>query len=250
MKQNRIIELNGYIEVPWEVTEEAFDSEWQNFLMENHWNFAGAVRELTEEELKYRAGQIEREETGREDAEKPAEEIGEAVPRLALELGREEDGIWLERRPNDFAEYESQVESLLSCSYHVIDFLPMRVDIAESDFYFEVEQFFMKEKELKAIARGFGRMILKLLCYFPFEVYTGEYEWQPGAQSAEIVKWIRTIVVGRSGELGILFPKENAFLLIQGGSLGMTVFNCSERVETVLAPLVWSEGFFWWEGEL
>lgn len=299
-KEYRMIEINGCIEVPWEVTEEDVWRRWNHFVEANHWAFGGGIQELYEDEereiemprtlqaqesgalpLLLKTLEESEEEEDLEDDEDSGDEdskeyrwesyvseshasekkdaeaedssivnsLPDSIEKISVKAAAKLDDGIPDHRPNDFAKYEGQVESLLSSEYHVIDFLPMRVDIQESSFYFDAEQFFLKEKELKGIAKSFVRIVLKLLCYFPFEIYTGEYEWQPEARCNEIAKWIRTIVAGRSGEMGILFPKEDTFLLIQGGSLGMTVFHCSERIENVLAPLVWSEGFFWWEGE-
>ena len=66
---------------------------------------------------------------------------------------------------------EQQLERLLEQPYYVIDFLPRQVQKNEGHFFFEVEEYFFNDIELKSISEKFVHIILKTLCYFEFSIY-------------------------------------------------------------------------------
>lgn len=140
---------------------------------------------------------------------------------------------------------DKQVEILLDQSYYVIDFLPRQVQKDEGPYFFEVEEYFFNDKELKRISNKFVRIILKTLCYFEFSIYTES--WLETVSPDDIAKTIKDIVIGQKGFVNILLTQENVLLHISGGDLNIAVHNCNKNVESIMEALALSEGLFWWK---
>ena len=76
---------------------------------------------------------------------------------------------------------------LFSEDYRIIDFLPRAVSTEEDDFYEEAEQYFLQDKHLQVFCDKTIAIVLKVLCYFPFEIYVWE-EYKPGKQERGVAE--------------------------------------------------------------
>lgn len=64
-----------------------------------------------------------------------------------------------------------KMSQLFNEDYRVIDFLPGRVPDEADTIFEEVEQYFMQDKQLQVFCDKVIAIVLKLLCYYPFEMY-------------------------------------------------------------------------------
>jgi len=140
---------------------------------------------------------------------------------------------------------EQQVEKLLEQPYYVIDFLPRQVQKDEGYFFFEVEEYFLNINEINRISEKFIHIILKTLCYFKFSVYAEK--WLNTVKPEELASVIKKVVTKQKGFIHILLSQDNVLLEIKGGDLHISVFNCNEKIESIMKALAISEGLFWWK---
>ena len=68
-----------------------------------------------------------------------------------------------------------KLDSLFSQDYRVIDFLPSHVAEHGNSIFEEVESYFLQDKQLQEFCDKAIAIILKVICYYPFEVYVEEY---------------------------------------------------------------------------
>ncbi|MFR3727690.1 hypothetical protein [Lacrimispora sp.] len=137
---------------------------------------------------------------------------------------------------------EQQVEELLEQPYYVIDFLPRQVQKDEGYFFFEVEEYFLNSNELDRISEKFIHIILKTLCYFEFSVY--KEKWLNSVTPKKLASVIKKVVTKQKGFIYILLSQNNILIEINGGDLHISVFNCNEKVESIMKALAISEGLF------
>lgn len=140
---------------------------------------------------------------------------------------------------------EEQVEKLLEQPYYVIDFLPQQVQKDKSYFFLEVEKYFKKNNELNSISEKFIHIILKTLCYFEFSVYAEK--WMNTVTPKELAGVIKKVITKQKGFIHILLFQDNVLIKISGGDLNITIFNCNEKIESIMKALAISEGLFWWK---
>lgn len=138
---------------------------------------------------------------------------------------------------------DSQVRTLLAGSYHIMDMLPAVVPENRYAVFSDIEEYFFAEKEVQNIADKFIRIVLKLLCYYPSNVYYKQ--WHQQLNAVTLAGMIKEIVVTQRGFLNILFEKENMLLQVDGGELHLTVYGGNDDVSHMLADLAQSEGLFW-----
>ena len=137
---------------------------------------------------------------------------------------------------------EQQVEELLEQPYYVIDFLPRQVQKDEGYFFFEVEEYFFNSNELDRISEKFIHIILKTLCYFEFSVY--KEKWLNSVTPKKLASVIKKVVTKQKGFIYILLSQNNILIEINGGDLHISVFNCNEKIESIMKALAISEGLF------
>lgn len=142
-------------------------------------------------------------------------------------------------------ERDCQMETLLEKPGFVIDFLPRQVPGDSQGRFFEVEQYFLKNKELKRMAKRFVRIILKLQCYYHLEIYSGK--WMEHMEIDELAAYIEQTVLKKKENIQFLFPEENVLLCLEGDSLNLTVYNPGPEIQKILSELAASEGMFFWQ---
>ena len=141
-------------------------------------------------------------------------------------------------------DHNTQIEILLNKSFFVIDPLPEQVPKTSQGRFFDIEQYFMSHTEIKNHALKIIRIILKLYCYFSFDVYCKQ--WFNNIEIKQLAKMIDDIVTCKKGDIYILLIDEDCLLHIEGGVLSVTVYNPNTHLQQLLSALTLSENLFWW----
>ena len=144
---------------------------------------------------------------------------------------------------------------LFSEDYRIIDFLPRAVSTEEDDFYEEAEQYFLQDKHLQEFCDKTIAIVLKVLCYFPFEIYVEEYKplvnkregWLKDKRCEMIVKLMKKVILKKRGQIDILLGGEDSIINISGGVLSIAVYHESESLKVLLEKIVAAEGLYYWK---
>lgn len=144
---------------------------------------------------------------------------------------------------------------LFSEDYRIIDFLPRAVPEGEDAFFQEVEQYFLQDKLLQEFCSKTIAIILKILCYYPFEVYVEEYTpllnkregWLKDKRCEMVVKLLKKIILKKKGQINILLAGEDSIISINGGVLSIAVYHESEALRALLDKIVKTEGLYYWK---
>lgn len=147
-----------------------------------------------------------------------------------------------------------KMSQLFNEDYRVIDFLPGRVPSEADTIFEEVEQYFMQDKQLQVFCDKVIAIVLKLLCYYPFEMYVQEHiplirqreGWLKDKRCDTIVKIMKKTILKRKGQIDILLTRENSMLSISGGTLSIAVYNESDSLREMLQSMVHTEGLYDW----
>ena len=147
-----------------------------------------------------------------------------------------------------------KMSQLFNEDYRVIDFLPGRVSDDAETLYEEVEQYYLQDKQLQNFCDKVISIVLKLLCYYPFEMYVQEHiplirtreGWLKDKRCDTIVKLIKKTILKRKGQIDILLTRDNSMLSISGVTLNIAVYNESESLRAMLQSMVRAEGLYDW----
>ena len=132
------------------------------------------------------------------------------------------------------------MEELLNKPYWVIDFLPRQVPAKGGGQFFAVEEYYLRS----LLRRGFAEILLKLNCYYDFEVCEPETEkWQKNPPPEALFSWI----ADNEKDLCVLLPRENALITANRDDLYMTVYAPSEELLQLLRALAAASGLFLWQ---
>ena len=105
-----------------------------------------------------------------------------------------------------------QLSLLFIEDYRIIDFLQRAVSTGEDSFYEEAEQYFLQDRHLQEFCDKTIAIVLKILCYFPFEIYVEEYKplvnkregWLKDKRCEMIVKLLKKVILKKRGQIDIL----------------------------------------------
>lgn len=148
-----------------------------------------------------------------------------------------------------------KLNALFSEDYRVIDFLPSHVAEQGSSIFEEVESYFLQDKQLQEFCEKAIAIILKVICYYPFEVYIEEYPplkpkrngWLKEKRCDLLVKILKRVIMRKKGQVDILLGKENSVICITGGVLSIAVYNESKSLRELLDRVVETEGLYYWK---
>ena len=112
----------------------------------------------------------------------------------------------------------------------------------------------MQDKQLQVFCDKVIAIVLKLLCYYPFEMYVQEHiplirqreGWLKDKRCDTIVKIMKKTILKRKGQIDILLTRENSMLSISGGTLSIAVYNESDSLREMLQSMVHTEGLYDW----
>lgn len=71
-------------------------------------------------------------------------------------------------------------------------------------------------EELSDISKKFIRIILKLRCYYKFEIYYKE-KWRKHMDNGRLAEKIRKVIIEKNEFLHILLPDEDTMINVGGG---------------------------------
>ena len=136
------------------------------------------------------------------------------------------------------------IETLLNKPYWVVDFLPEQVPDGSAGQFFAVEGYYLREPALSGLRRRFTDILLKLNCYYDFQVCPADSEEfirNPAPES------LAARILGAQENLCILLPREDALITLDRDDTCMTVYNPSETLLNRLRLLASAEGRFLWQ---
>lgn len=145
-------------------------------------------------------------------------------------------------------EQTSRIDELLEKPYYVIDFLPEQVRPDAGGQFFDVEYYLLNSDKHFSLKDKFVNIILKLMCYYHVSIQWESWMDRPSPQSVE--EAVNTIMDNHSGSLNILLPEENVLVVFVWDSLNLSVYNPSEKVQTLMQKIAVSEGLFWWKPDI
>lgn len=145
-------------------------------------------------------------------------------------------------------EQTSRIDELLEKPYYVIDFLPEQVRPDAGGQFFDVEYYLLNSDKHFSLKDKFVNIILKLMCYYHVSIQCESWMDRPSPQSVEGA--VNTIMDNHSGSLNIFLPEENVLVVFAWDSLNLSVYNPSEKVQTLMQKIAVSEGLFWWKPDI
>lgn len=145
-----------------------------------------------------------------------------------------------------------KLNMLFGEDYELIDLFPRPEGEGCADFFAQAEQFFLQDRQLSQFCDRTVTLVLKLLCYYPFEMYVQEYAplrsqrsgWLKDKRCETVAKILRKVIMRKKGQVDILLGKENTIISIVGGTLSIAVYHPSDSVSCLLERLTEAEGLY------
>ena len=136
------------------------------------------------------------------------------------------------------------IEALLNKPYWVVDFLPEQVPDGSAGQFFAVEDYWLREPALSGLRRRFADILLKLNCYYDFQVCPADSEEFIRNPAPDV---LAARILSAQENLCILLPREDALITLDRDDTCMTVYNPSETLLNRLRLLASAEGLFLWQ---
>ena len=136
------------------------------------------------------------------------------------------------------------IETLLNKPYWVVDFLPEQVPDGSAGQFFAVEEYWLREPARSGLRRRFADILLKLNCYYDFQVCAADSEDFVRNPAPDI---LASRILDTQENLCILLPREDALITLDRDDTCMTVYNPSETLLNRLRLLASAEGLFLWQ---
>lgn len=140
-----------------------------------------------------------------------------------------------------------KIEELLNATCYVIDILPKRVEKDDEGQYFAVEEYYLKQAELNKLFLKFTDILLKLNCYYDFQVCFHE-KWNKNPLPQILVEWIFQCIGDERDYINILIESTNAIITVNGDDLYMSLYNPNDKLIALIEKLAGAEGLFVWKG--
>ena len=140
---------------------------------------------------------------------------------------------------------ENKIDELLEKPCYVIDFLPEQIRSDAGGQFFDVEYYLLNSDKHFSLKDKFVNIILKLMCYYHVFIQWNGWIDRPSPKTVE--EAVNTIMDDHSGWLNVLLPEENVLVVFEWDSLNLSVYNPSEKVQTLMQKIAVSEGLFWWK---
>ena len=136
---------------------------------------------------------------------------------------------------NNMERMMNRIQELLQKPFWVIDILPEQVKSDRSGQYFEVENFFLKDKDLRKKQLN---VILKLNCYCDIRVWIDSQPVENPSPNK-----LKELI----GKVHLNVEIEDALIMIDDTDTHMTIFNADGKLLEMVKQLVTAEGMFMWE---
>lgn len=135
------------------------------------------------------------------------------------------------------------VDELLGMPCWVVDVLPRRVGEEAGGQFFQVEPRLLAGRRLR---RAFCDVILKLNCYYDFQVFRGGADKsKPNPKPEKLERWI----LGNNKDLSILIPAEETLVFVPTDSTYFALHNPSHEMLKLVRQLAGASGLFVWKAE-
>ena len=131
-----------------------------------------------------------------------------------------------------------RIEELLKKPFWVIDILPEQVKQDSPGQYFEVERFYLKDKDLR---RKQLNVLLKLNCYYDFVVVLDEGE----VLRNPLPDILEEMVEKKHMSVQV----EEALIVADPADTHITMYNASGRLLELVKTLSAGEGLFIWQDQ-
>ncbi len=144
------------------------------------------------------------------------------------------------------------IEEYLEKPCWVIDILPRQVPEDSPGQYFRIEEYYREHPQIDAIYSKFTNILLKLNCYEDIDVSLSDREHESSEElwatnpAPKSVEAMVASCLSRKEMLYVVLTSSSAMITISGDDTYMTIYNPSEAVLGLLAPLAASEGLFLW----
>ena len=142
--------------------------------------------------------------------------------------------------------YDDLTEAFLDREYFVLDPLPEQVPADSRGQYFKIEQHWRMTGEKRAQLERFYRILLKLNCYYDFDVIWADRPVRNPAPT-ELLRYVMNLLAPRPEPLRIFLDDDGAMVHLCGDDLYLTVYGPDERLQRILTALARSEGLFFWQ---
>ena len=136
-----------------------------------------------------------------------------------------------------------KIDALLKKPCYIMDFLPERVAPDSGGQFFDVEYYLLNSDKHIGLKDRFVAVILKLMCYYHVTILWNGWVDRPSPEMIE--EAVCEIMENHSGTLNVLFVAEDALLVFDWASLNLSVYNPSEKVQSMMEKTAFSEGLFW-----
>lgn len=138
------------------------------------------------------------------------------------------------------------IDTLLKKQSYIVDILPKRIPVESLGQYMSIDRYFHEEKRLKKISRKFINILLKLNCYYDFDVESKK-GWIQNPKPEKLVKWVRQCYTGEMDYLNILLNTDQSLVIIYNDNLHLSFYNLDEKMRSLISQLAASEGLFFRE---
>lgn len=138
--------------------------------------------------------------------------------------------------------YDS-IEKMLEMPCYLIDILPEKVAVDYGSRYFPIDKYWRKHKNLKIFAAKITNILLKLNCYYDFDIGRKD-KWKKNPIPAKLAKSINKYILDYKGCIYIFIGTQKTMILINGGDSYISVYNPDEKMKDIIIQLAKSEGLF------
>lgn len=138
--------------------------------------------------------------------------------------------------------YDS-IEKMLEMPCYLIDILPKKLQLIMAAGIFPIDKYWRKHKNLKIFAAKITNILLKLNCYYDFDIGRKD-KWKKNPIPAKLAKSINKYILDHKGCIYIFVGTQKTMILINGGDSYISVYNPDEKMKDIIIQLAKSEGFF------
>ncbi len=142
--------------------------------------------------------------------------------------------------------YDDLTEDFLEREYFVLDLLPEQVPAGSRGQYFKIEEYWRLSGEKEKLLERFFRILLKLNCYYDFDVLWLDRPVH-NPNPSELLRYLMNLLAPRQEPLRIFLDDDSAMLHLIADDLYLTVYGPDERLQGILTELARSEGLFFWQ---
>ena len=136
-----------------------------------------------------------------------------------------------------------RINALLKKPCFIMDFLPEQAKADNGGQFFDVEYYLLNSDKHIGLKDRFVAVILKLMCYYHVSILWNGWVDLPSPKMIE--EAVCEIMGNHSGTLNVLFVEEDALLVFDWDCLNLSVYNPSEKAQSIMERIAFSEGLFW-----